>query len=114
MAQIQIPNLPVAIAIDGTEELEIVQAGTSHRTTTGMIASFLAGVPGPTGPEGPTGSVSAITAYTVATLPGAPTPGTIARVTDALTPAIGSTVVSGGAAQALCWYNGANWTVIGV
>jgi hypothetical protein len=55
MAQIQIPNLPVAIAIDGTEELEIVQAGTSHRTTTGAISAFLSSIPGPTGPTGPEG-----------------------------------------------------------
>lgn len=40
--------------------------------------------------------------------------GQIARVTDATAPAIGSTVVGGGATAALCWYNGSNWTVIGV
>jgi hypothetical protein len=39
--------------------------------------------------------------------------GQIARVTDANAPAIGSTVVGGGAISALCWYNGSNWTVIG-
>ena len=42
------------------------------------------------------------------------TVGQIARVTDATAPAIGSTVAGGGAAAALCWYNGSNWTVIGV
>lgn len=52
-------------------------------------------------------------AYTVATLPG-PNPGQIARVTDAAAPSIGSAVVGGGAAVALCWYNGTTWTVIGV
>lgn len=46
MAQIQIPNLPVAIAIDGTEELEIVQAGTSCRTTVGAISTFSASLSG--------------------------------------------------------------------
>lgn len=49
----------------------------------------------------------------VASLP-TPSTGMIARVTNALAPAIGSTVAGGGAAQALVWYNGANWTVIGV
>lgn len=49
----------------------------------------------------------------VASLP-TPTTGMIARVTNALAPATGATVVGGGAAQALVWYNGANWTVIGV
>lgn len=36
---IQIPNLPVAINLDGSEQVEIVQAGTSCRTTTGAIAN---------------------------------------------------------------------------
>lgn len=49
----------------------------------------------------------------VASLP-TPTTGMVARVTDASAPAVGSTVTGGGAAQALVWYNGANWTVIGV
>lgn len=53
------------------------------------------------------------TAYTVATLPSS-TVGTLARVTDANAPSVGSTVAGGGAAAALCWYNGTNWTVIGV
>jgi hypothetical protein len=56
----------------------------------------------------------AATAYTVATLPGTPVVGMIARVTDATAPAVGSTVAGGGAAAALVWYNGTNWTVIGV
>ena len=49
----------------------------------------------------------------VANLP-TPTTGMVARVTNALAPAIGTVVAGGGAAQALVWYNGANWTVIGV
>jgi len=56
----------------------------------------------------------AATAHTVATLPGTPAVGMIARVTDATAPAVGVTVVGGGAAAALCWYNGAAWSVIGV
>lgn len=51
--------------------------------------------------------------YTVAGLP-TPTVGMIARVTDANAPAVGSTVTGGAAAAALVWYNGSNWTVIGV
>ena len=61
-----------------------------------------------------TGSVRVVTGLTVATLPGTPTVGMIARVTDATAPAVGSTVAGGGAANALCWYNGTNWTVLGV
>ena len=63
-----------------------------------------------------TGSTSAIRIVqplTVATLP-TPLTGMMARVTDALAPTMGTTVAAGGAAQALVWYNGANWTVIGV
>jgi hypothetical protein len=54
------------------------------------------------------------TALTVATLPGTPAVGMVARVTDATAPAVGTTVAGGGAAAALCWYNGASWSVIGV
>jgi len=61
-----------------------------------------------------TGSVRVTTGLTVATLPAAPTVGMIARVTDASAPTIGSTVAGGGAANALCWYNGTNWTVMGI
>jgi hypothetical protein len=59
-------------------------------------------------------NVQAATAYTVATLPGTPGTGMIARVSDSLAPAIGTTVAAGGAAYALVNYNGANWTVIGI
>jgi hypothetical protein len=51
---------------------------------------------------------------TVAGLPATPALGMLTRVTDATAPAVGSTVAGGGAAAALVWYNGANWTVIGV
>jgi len=39
-SNIQIPNLPVAISLDGSEQLEIVQAGTSSRTTTQAVANL--------------------------------------------------------------------------
>ena len=35
---VQIPNLPVAIALTGLELVEIVQSGVSSRTTTQAIA----------------------------------------------------------------------------
>jgi hypothetical protein len=59
------------------------------------------------------GTVSPGRGVTVAGLP-TPSTGMMARVTDATMPIVGSTVVGGGAAAALVWYNGANWTVIGV
>ena len=40
MATIQIPNLPMAVAINGSEQLEAVQNGVSVRITTGQIALF--------------------------------------------------------------------------
>jgi len=46
MADVQIPNLGPAIALTGTEELEIVQAGVSLRTTTGAIANLVSTNPG--------------------------------------------------------------------
>jgi hypothetical protein len=60
------------------------------------------------------GSLQVATALTVATLPPSPLVGMIARVTDATAPVAGSTVTGGGSANALCWYNGTNWTVLGV
>lgn len=43
MAQAQIPNLPAAIALNGTEQLEAVQAGTSVRVTSQQIANLSVG-----------------------------------------------------------------------
>lgn len=40
MATVQIPNLGVAISLNGTEELEIVQSGVSRRTTVQQIANL--------------------------------------------------------------------------
>jgi len=53
------------------------------------------------------------TGTTVSALPTGPV-GRVFRVTDANSPSVGSTVTGGGAANALVWYNGTNWTVIGV
>lgn len=41
-SNIQIPNLTVAISLNGTEQVEIVQAGQSRRTTTQDIANLAA------------------------------------------------------------------------
>lgn len=56
MSSIQIPNLPAAIALNGSELLEIVQAGVSVRTTTNQLAGLQIGATGPTGPTGATGA----------------------------------------------------------
>ena len=43
MANVQIPNLTAAISLNGTEELEAVQAGSSVRVTTNQIAVYTQG-----------------------------------------------------------------------
>lgn len=43
MANVQIPNLTAAISLNGTEELEAVQAGSSVRVTTNQIAAYTQG-----------------------------------------------------------------------
>lgn len=40
MANVTIPNLPAVIGLDGTEQLECVQGGTSKRVTTDQIADY--------------------------------------------------------------------------
>jgi hypothetical protein len=40
MANVQIPNLGAAISLNGTEEVEVVQSGTSRRATTQQIANL--------------------------------------------------------------------------
>jgi len=86
MANKQIPNLPAAISLNGTEQLEAVQAGVSVRVTSAQIAGLQAGPTGPTGaqggvgptgPTGPTGaqgqSITGPTGETGATGPQGPT-----------------------------------------
>jgi hypothetical protein len=51
---------------------------------------------------------------TVASLPSPPSLGMVRIVTDATSPTVGSTVAGGGAAKAMCWYNGTAWKVMGV
>lgn len=55
MANKTIPQLPAALELNGTEQIEAVQAGGSVRVAAAQIAA-LGGPPGPTGPAGgPTG-----------------------------------------------------------
>ncbi len=51
---------------------------------------------------------------TVATLPASPVLGMMTFVHDALAPVVGSAVAGTGSAKALVWWNGAQWTVIGI
>lgn len=56
MSSTTIPQLPMATALTGTEQLEIVQAGVSKRTTANAVSGLQTG---PTGPTGGTGSIGA-------------------------------------------------------
>jgi hypothetical protein len=56
MSNVQIPNLPAAVALSGGEQLEVVQAGASRRVTAAQIAGLAPGPTGPTGTMGPTGA----------------------------------------------------------
>ena len=62
MSNTTIPQLPLATSLDGTEQLEIVQAGVSRRTTASAISGINTGPTGPTGAQGgvgPTGPAGA-------------------------------------------------------
>lgn len=98
MASSQIPNLPAAIALNGTEQLEAVQSGVSVRVTASQIAGLQAGptgpqgpqgVTGPTGPTGPTGADS--------TVPGPTGPTGADSTVPGPTGPAGSTTLPGGA-----------------
>lgn len=54
------------------------------------------------------------TSRAVADLPASPSAGMVSFVNDATAPVIGAVVVGLGGAFALVWFNGTNWTVIGV
>ena len=41
MANVQIPNLPAAIALNGSEEIPAIQAGTTVRITAGQLTQFV-------------------------------------------------------------------------
>lgn len=92
MGNVQIPNLPAATALSGVEQVEIVQAGVSRRTTVGAMASVGLGV------------------YTVATLPTA-TAGSRAFVSDASGSTFLSTVSGGGTTFVPVFYDGVNWRI---
>jgi hypothetical protein len=41
MSNVQIPNLPVAVSLSGSEQFEAVQSGTSVRVTAAQIGSYV-------------------------------------------------------------------------
>jgi hypothetical protein len=97
-------NLP-AISFDGDEDTGL------YRPNNNEIGFVSSGVEAVRITEKATTLVS--NDFIVSELPSGQV-GEIARVTDANSPAVGLTVSGSGADAALCWYNGTNWTVIGV
>jgi hypothetical protein len=107
-----------------TDASNYVRASLSSNSTAVTLAAETAGTGADNVPlnltAAGTGTVKVnsvaevVVSSTVAGLPTSPVVGMLTRVTDATAPAVGSTVTGGGAAAALVWYNGANWTVIGV
>jgi hypothetical protein len=63
--------------------------------------------------EGRVADVETLPALTYATLPGSPTAGTFAYITDSNTAVWGATAAGGGANAVAVWFNGTNWTVVG-
>lgn len=59
------------------------------------------------------GGAATLKSYTVATLPASPFTGDVVLVTDASSPANGTTVVGGGTTKVPVYFNAANWIVMG-
>lgn len=55
-----------------------------------------------------------LVAVAFASLPGSPSQGMLAAVTDSNTATWGAVIAAGGANKVLAYYNGTNWTVAGV
>lgn len=66
-----------------------------------------------TDPANPVVSLGAVPNYTFATLPGSPTMGDLAIVTDSTETAWGRTPDDSGANAVLCWFDGSNWSIFG-
>jgi hypothetical protein len=91
MANKQIPNLPVAIALSGTEQLEVVQAGVSSRATTAQVAQLASPFSG--NPLQPSMGGTGISSYAIGDLIVATGATTLARFADVAT---GNVLLSGG------------------
>ena len=94
-----------------------VVLGASQTTNLSRISNGLVGVG--TGAAGSfAGRIKAtsgiVAAVAVGALNATPTVGEIQTVNDALAPVAGAAVAAGGAANALVWWNGAQWTVVQV
>ena len=97
MANITIPNLPAATSLNGDEQFETVQSGTSRRTTTQQIADFVvsAGIYGPISNSTVVSNISGATAE--------PTANSLTSIIDY---SFGSTIGD------ILYRSGAGWAVL--
>ena len=97
MANITIPNLPAATSLNGDEQFETVQSGTSRRTTTPQIADYVvsAGIYGPISNSTVVSNISGATAE--------PTANTLTSIIDY---SFGSTIGD------ILYRSGAGWAVL--
>lgn len=116
MANVQIPGLPVAISLNGTEQVEVVQSGTSRRATTLQIAGLQAGATGATGPQGASGVTGATgaTGPTGITGPSGPVGPTGATGPTGVTGTTGATGPTGGVTAAIGYSISGGGSVISV
>ena len=110
--RVKVPQFSFAGRIGrGTGEMQVLtvqQMRAALRLTPAQVASESATVAS----GAVAGAASRLSGpYTVATLPGSPTQGDTAFVTDALAPTFGATVVGGGAVVIPVFYDGAAWKV---
>jgi hypothetical protein len=54
------------------------------------------------------------TTWLFAELPSSPKVGMLRTITDSSTATWGATIAGSGANQVLAWFNGTNWTVVGI
>jgi len=97
MANITIPNLPAATSLNGDEQFETVQSGTSNRTTTQQIADYVvsAGIYGPIANSTVVSNISGATAE--------PTANSLTSIIDY---SFGSTIGD------ILYRSGAGWAVL--
>lgn len=84
-------------------------AATILAANAGLTVGNSVSLPLGTGTLALIGDLNNLKSYTVATLPASPTQGSIAYVTDALTPTFLVAVVGGGSTKAPVFYNGTSW-----
>jgi len=93
MANIAIPNLPPVVALSGSEQIEVVQNGSSARATVAQVSGI----------QYATYTVAQLLAFT----PTAPSRAWVSNGVAA--PSFGNAVGATGAQLSPVYYDGANW-----